>query len=339
MVSSLPEVVEQFLRPVRAALGAGESLHHYADRIGVSYSALYKLLHGRGTPRYDTLLRLHAALARPVAPGEPPLVPEPFRFVSAEPWFGRRSCIIDGLTRFSVLCGDAGSGVSTALSLLDFLRDPIGGALPRAARSGAPLVSEVVVEARTDTIVVASSIRPCLQGPCAGAIQVNYEVTRTIPPAQMVHAQRGWVWPGSTYLPPTRVALVDLDCAAIPVDESVMREVVQHEYARNLLRAVGSPCDGRPPRGSLARIAVHLLVAVSRGCDLLLFDCVDPLLGPSATRLLLNAAARGVEAGHLGQVVVGTHQRDTATDAMRQGANVLSVRRSDTIAGALDVTP
>lgn len=338
MVSSLPEVVEQILRPVRAALGAGESLHHYADRIGVSYSALYKLLHGRGTPRYDTLLRLHAALARPVAPSDPPLVPEPFLFARAEPWLGRSACTLSGLTRFSALCGDAGAGVSTALSLLDFLRDPIGGALPRGARSGAPLLSEVVVEAHTETIVVGSSIRPCLQGPCAGAVQVRYEVTRTVPPAQTVHAQHGWVWPGSTYLPSTRVVLVDLDCAGVPVDESAMRGVVQHEYARNLLRAVGAPCDGRPPRGSLARIAAHLLVAVGRGCDLLLVDCVDPLLGASATRLLLNAVARGVETGHLGQVVFGTHWRDTAADAMRHGANVLSVRRSDTIAGALDVT-
>lgn len=339
MVSSLPEVVEQILRPVRAALGAGESLHHYADRTGVSYSALYKLLHGRGTPRYDTLLRLHAVLAQPVVPSEPPFVPEPFRFVRAEPWFGRSTCILDGLTRFSAVCGDAGSGVSTALSLLDFLRDPTGGALPRAARSRSPLSSEVLVEARTDTIVVTSSIRPYLQGPCAGAILVDYGVTRTSLPSQRVHVQHGWIWPGAPYLPSAKVALVDLDCASNPVEEPDMREVVQHEYARNLLRAVGSPCDGRPPRGSLARIVAHLLVAVGRGCDLLLVDCVDPLIGASAIRLFLHAAARGVEAGHIGQVVVGTHQMDTATDAMRLGANVLRVWRSDTIAGPIKVAP
>ncbi len=333
MNSSLPEVVEQILRPVRAALGAGESLHRYCARVGVSYSALYNLLHGRGTPRYDTLLRLHAALARPVVPSVP-LVPEPILYARAEPWMGRRACELRDLTRFSVVWADPGGGVTTALSLLDFLRDPLGGALWRAERSGGR-VSAARVEARTDTIAVVSSVTPHVRGPCAGAVQVTYEVTRTLQPVQMVHAQEGWVWPGTTYAQPSGTTLVDVGSARTPVDEVAMREVVQQESARDLLRVVGAPCDGRLPRGDQAHLVAHLLVALHRGGDLLLVDCVDALLGERAFLLVVKAISCAVATGHLGQAVVGTHRRSAVSCAEDAGANNLYLHRDQTITSAL----
>lgn len=340
-MTSLPEVVEQILRPVRTALAAGESLHKFCERNEVSYTALYNLLHGRGTPRYDTMLRLHARLSRPTVPPHLPLVPDLLLTASAEPWLGQTRCSLRGLGRLTAVAGRPGSGVTTLLSLLDMLFDPFGG-MVRAEQAGvrvAPPGVPVRIEAHTPSTTLALTLEGPTSGPCAGATHLTYGTTQQVEPYHEATVEQ-WFWPGHSYVRSGRVARVDLHSVTQPVDEVLMREVVQHKHARDLLRAVGAPCDGRLPRGDAARLVSHVLVAVHQAPPLLLLDGLDKALEGHATNLMARVLGDAIQAGLLQQVVLGARWGSHLLGkVMELQGTVLQVRRAQTITGEIEAAP
>lgn len=330
---SLPEVVERILRPVRAAVHRGESLRKFCERRGVSYSALYNLLHGRGTPRYATLLRMQAAIDAPEAVVDHAFLVEkilPVVHVHAVGWFDRRWTCAEDLGAASVVYGPRGSGITTLLSLLDVVADPAVGIQRSGAALGTPLLRPgtcCTVVGRLPGYTVTVEASAPLSGPCEGAIEAKCKVNAA--EATLL------CWPDKPSWS-SSVARIDLGGIAVPVDDEVsMRSVVQHEYAREALRAVGSPCDGRLPRGSAARIVASAVLAIHRARGLILLDCVDEVVGPEATAVLLRACFGAVRSGLVGQVVVGTHRAETAAEVEVLGGVVLRVKAPDSVTGNL----
>lgn len=116
--------IEQILSPVRAALARGETLNKFCQRRNVPYSAVYRILHGRGLPKIPTLQRLHQVLAQP-DPVPRPLIPGVLTRVESNLHEG---VALSPLTMIRI---DRGGGATTLLDTIEIAKDPFGPAWSR----------------------------------------------------------------------------------------------------------------------------------------------------------------------------------------------------------------
>lgn len=322
--------VAEAVRAIKSAWTAtGENLPQFAERMGVSYSSLWRILHGQGV-RLSTLRRLHQRFVGEEA-AAPSRLPLDIRYLGTVNYLRAQAALtapyleVRDLAPLSLLLGEPSSGKTTALLLLAAAADPLGPWVRVAAREFGLRLPDLVLGERAHLLAA---------GP-AGQVRSSWARTGQVDPLQFEVEVRAGEAPrvarfGSLRVPseaaPGRVRYVARgragDEAADPPAGAVLARAMRAAGVRG----------GVPGTSGKMVLAAWAALRGLEGAGLVLVD--EGVPAPSIPFLLGEAAAA---VGRGAQVVWAASDPGVAAAFADAGGQVVRIRR--TARGAVRARP